>query len=64
MPLKCEEVTVPFGKHKGETLSSILQDDARYLDWLNSAELYGDLKRAVKEMCVKYAAEIERAIGN
>lgn len=60
-----ENVVMPFGKHKGETLGDILADDPTYLDWLKDADIQSDrLREAVGAMCEKYAAEIERAIGD
>jgi hypothetical protein len=60
----CEDVVMPFGKHKSKQLGQILVDDASYLDWLNSGEvkLFGVLLKAVAEMNVKYEAEISSAV--
>jgi hypothetical protein len=63
--MSCEDQTVPFGKHYGKTLRDVLQDDPAYLDWLNGTEIRSPrLRDAVREMNLKYAAEIERAIGD
>jgi len=63
--MKCEDVVIPFGKHKGETLRDVLRDDPTYLDWLAGEDIRSPaLAAAVKEMCDKYASEIERAIGD
>lgn len=63
--MNCEDVEMPFGKHKGKTLSVILDEDPRYLDWLRDADIRSSsLRAAVDEMNEKYAAEIERAIGD
>jgi uncharacterized protein (DUF3820 family) len=63
--VNCEDFEMPFGKHKGKTLSVILDEDPCYLDWLRDADIRSDaLRAAVDEMNEKYAAEIERAIGD
>jgi hypothetical protein len=60
-----EDVTMPFGKHQGKTLSQIVQDDAAYIDYLMSIELRSPkLAHAVVAIHKKYAAEIERAVGD
>jgi uncharacterized protein (DUF3820 family) len=61
--MNCEDVEMPFGKHKGETLGEILQTDPTYLDWLQDADIRSDsLAEAIEEMNEKYTAEIDRAI--
>jgi len=63
--MEAEDMTMPFGKHQGKTLGDILAEDASYLDWLSGADIRSPrLKQAIEEMCEKYAAEIERAIGD
>lgn len=60
---KCEEVTMPFGKHSDKTMRDILITDPGYLDWLMGITLTNPvLKRAVTEMNRKYAPEINRAL--
>jgi uncharacterized protein (DUF3820 family) len=60
-----EDTVMPFGKHSGKTLGDILAEDPGYLDWLRDAEIRSNrLRQAVDEMCEKYAAEIERAVGD
>ncbi len=65
---KCEDVVMGFGKHRDRTLRNILVDDPSYLNWLNDQQWFTErstnLSRAVAEMCRKYEAEIEKAIGD
>lgn len=64
-PVKCEDVIMPFGKHKGRALGDILASDAAYLDWLAGTEIRSTrLAGAVKEMVGKYTPEIERALAS
>ena len=44
-------VTMPFGKHSGETVGDILDDDSGYITWLhNNVEFSSDrLRDAVEE---------------
>lgn len=61
--MKCEDVKMPFGKHRGKTLRDILLDDPAYLDWLQDADIRSqDLAAAIAEMNLKYQAEIDAAI--
>lgn len=63
MSQRCEDVIMPFGKYKGETLGAILADNPAYLDWLADADFYSvTLAVAVADMCRKYAAEIDAAV--
>jgi uncharacterized protein (DUF3820 family) len=63
--MKCEDVKMLFGKHKGKTLGDILADDPAYLDWLSDADITNQtLRQGVEQMNEKYAAEIERAVEN
>lgn len=63
--MNCEDVKMPFGKYKDKTLGDILADDPGYLDWLRDCEIRStSLRAAIDEMNEKYAAEIERAIGD
>lgn len=63
--MNCEDVQMLFGKHKGLRLGDILRDDPKYLDWLGDADITNSiLRNAVTEMREKYAAEIERAVGD
>ena len=62
MPQNCEDVTVPFGKHKGKRLGDLLEEDAGYLDWLQDCDLREPLASAVAEINCKYADKIEQAI--
>lgn len=56
---------MPFGKHQGKTLGDILASDPAYLDYLNGIDIRNPtLAAAIAEMNEKYAAEIERAIGD
>lgn len=41
---------MPFGKYKGKDLLYIIETNPRYLLWLNSIELKGDLKTAVPNL--------------
>lgn len=60
-----EDVVMPFGKHSGKTLGDIVADDPSYLDWLRDADIRSNrLRQAVDAMCEKYAAEIDRALGD
>lgn len=62
-PPLAENYVMPFGVHQGKTLSQILQDDAKYFDWLNSINIQSNkLREAVAVICEKYAPEIERAL--
>jgi uncharacterized protein (DUF3820 family) len=63
--MSAEDTIMPFGKHQGKTLGDILAEDPSYLDWLRDAEIRSErLRQAVDAMCEKYAAEIDRAIGD
>jgi hypothetical protein len=42
-----QNTIVPFGKYKGKDLLYIIENNPRYLLWLNSIELKGDLSVAV-----------------
>jgi hypothetical protein len=65
MDINPEDFVMPFGKYKGETLGDIAASDPAYLDWLAGLDnLYEDTRKAVDAICEKYAAEIERAIGD
>jgi hypothetical protein len=57
-----EDVVFPFGKHCGKTLGQIVADDAAYLDWIEDKCTSDRLRDAVRRMCEKYAAEIDKAI--
>lgn len=57
-----EELRMPFGKYKGETLGVIADNDLLYLDWLNGRELRGRLLTAVAEICTRRAKEIEQLL--
>lgn len=60
-----EDLIMPFGKHQGKTLGDILASDPAYLDYLNGIDIRNPtLAAAIAEMNEKYAAEIERAIGD
>ena len=47
---RASQTTIPFGKHKGETLDHVASTDdgLRYLDWLASGDvpLFGQFKEA------------------
>jgi hypothetical protein len=65
MPNKCEDQIMPFGKHKGKTLGDILAEEPSYLDFLAGLDdLRSPLHEAVIEMNEKYAAEIEKSLGD
>jgi hypothetical protein len=47
-PERAAAFTLPFGKHKGETLAEVGSTDRRYLEWLASlADLAPSFRRAV-----------------
>lgn len=56
---------MPFGKHKGETLEDIAEDDVLYIDWLMGLD---DLRPGTKEhveiVAELYRKEIERRVDN
>ena len=61
--MKCEDIRVPFGKHKGKRLGDLLDEDPAYLDWLSGLEdLREPMASAVAEINCKYADKIEQAI--
>lgn len=63
MPMKPEDVKMPFGQHAGKTMRQILQDAPAYLDWLAGITITNEvLEEAVRYMNATYAAEIERAL--
>lgn len=61
---KCEDVTMPFGKHKGKRLGDLVDEDPGYLDWLQTTEIRSPrLAEAVAEINLKYQDRIEQAIN-
>lgn len=63
MTQKCEDVLMLFGKHKGKRLGDILDEDAAYLDWLQTADISNEqLAAAVAEINLKYQDKIEQAV--
>lgn len=59
-----EDQIMRFGKYKGRTLREILIDDASYLDWLAGLpDLRSPFREQLKEMCERYAPEIEQHLN-
>lgn len=56
---------MPFGKHKGETLEDIAEDDVLYSDWLMGLD---DLRPATKQhveiVAELYRKQIDRAVSD
>ena len=60
---RCEDVVMPFGKHKGKRLGVLLDEDPGYLDWLQTTDITSQaLAIAVAEINLKYQDRIEQAI--
>ena len=63
-PAEAAAYIMPFGKHKGKSLTRIATEDARYLDWMTDGLSPGTARMmvliAVEEPFIK--RQIERAI--
>lgn len=63
-PADPEDMTMPFGKHRGRTLGEIADDDILHLDWLAGTEIRNRrLQQAVGEICRRRSHEIESALA-
>jgi hypothetical protein len=46
-----KEITLPFGKHRGRNLASVLQEEPSYLCWfMEKVEGCRDIKEAIAEL--------------
>lgn len=48
--MKEKPLKMPFGKYKGEELYHIADEDPKYILWLTTLELDGNLKKVVDEL--------------
>ena len=55
---------MPFGKHSGQTLGQVLEQDAGYLDWLIGVDLTGwpMLELATRILVDRNADKIQKAL--